>query len=114
MHGTDRHGGIETIPFDAVKEALRQQAEKDSLVAALVLSSNHPGHRNGRRRGPPEGVDESELRRECAAAEQPDRAAEEHESAREEVPVLHRRAGRSAAERPRTRSLYTSRRARPR
>ena len=40
MHGTDRHGGIETIPFDAVKEALRQQAEKDSLVAALVPSSN--------------------------------------------------------------------------
>ena len=40
MQGTDRHGGIETIPFDAVKEALRQQAEKDFLVAALVPPSN--------------------------------------------------------------------------
>ena len=40
MQGTDRHGGIKTIPFDVVKEVLRQQAEKDSLVAALVPPSN--------------------------------------------------------------------------
>ena len=40
MQGTDRQGRNERILFDAVTEALRQQTEKDSLVAALVPPSN--------------------------------------------------------------------------
>ena len=40
MQGAGRQCRNKRIPFDAVKEALRQQAEKDSVVAALVPPSS--------------------------------------------------------------------------